>query len=188
MLKNWKSIVLICVLLLFWVTTLAFILLQITNNIQLFVDCFSVDSAGRVYIAAYERIEVYENGVAVNAIDIPTSRGYTFAITGEDEIILFAGHKMYTLDLHGNIISVSEDNGGIREQIVSSGKNTHISTAGDAYQLTHLLGRTRIVKNGAEVVYSISLFSFVMKMLLYVTSTAFVVSIVCLCVEKYKKR
>ena len=66
--------------------------------------------------------------------------------------MLFAGHRMYTMDLQGNILEAIDYADASVKDIPSSNR-TFVSSNGDEYKLKSFIGIPRVIKNGNEVVY-----------------------------------
>ena len=138
------------------------------------IVCFSMDSAGRLYVGKNEAIEVYEEGRQIGAISPKTSRAYLFRITEDDKIILSTVTKAYTMELDGTVINTWDEQGSDLYDSLENGRFQHTSLSGDIYQVKELLWWTKIVKNDAEIVYQISALSFATRIMLYVCAVSFV--------------
>ena len=158
--------------------------LVLSGGTPISIPCFSADSQGRIYVGHQRKIEVYDNGLLVRTINPKTSRGYMFTILENDTILLSTSTVVYSMDLMGNVISSWEDQGADTYNQLQYGKTRYESSRGDVYKLESVFGRTRIVKNGIDVVYSISLKSYVVKLLLIVSTVMFVLIIAVILYKK----
>lgn len=127
-------------------------ILNIGNPAALNINSFAVDTSGLVYVGGSDAISVYQDGNMVRTFDPPTSRGYLFTIQEKDTLMLFAGHRMYTMDLQGNILEAIDYADASVKDIPSSNR-TFVSSNGDEYKLKSFIGIPRVIKNGNEVVY-----------------------------------
>ena len=150
-----------------WACVLFFcVMLVICNVVTLSIECFAIDSQNRIYIGQTNKICVYEADKLVNQISSQTSRSYQFTIVKNDIIKLSTASSVYTMDLDGNILSLTEDVGAkVYNQMQQKRKN-FTSFAGDQYEIRDRLGRTKIVKNNTETVYQISRLSVVVKIMI----------------------
>lgn len=127
-------------------------ILNIGNPAALNINSFAVDTSGLVYVGGSDGISVYQDGNMVRTFDPPTSRGYLFTIQEKDTLMLFAGRRMYTMDLQGNILEAIDYADASVKDIPSSNR-TFVSSNGDEYKLKSFIGIPRVIKNGNEVVY-----------------------------------
>lgn len=149
------------------------------------LNCFAVDSEGRVYVGTGDTIRVYSDNQYLytfsdlDIFDEIPMKGTVFTITEEDVLLMSTYVNFYEMDLQGNILNVwpySEkqvESSKIREQ----GK-LPITRGEDEYSLRNSLGRTSIVKNDIEVVYQISLASLAVKMVSILTIVTFLPMVV----------
>ena len=129
------------------------VMLIITGAINLSVESFAVDKNDRLYISTTNGIAVYEEGMQVGRISLPTSRGYKFTIQRNDTILLSTSTKVYILDLSGNILSQREDTGSRTFYQLQKNRRTFKSWHGDNYHLRGIFGCMRIIKNDSEVIF-----------------------------------
>lgn len=176
---------LICANFVFW-TFLICLFLILSGHAMPFVHCFAVDGADRIYVGTDGDICVYTDGDLVHKIDPKTSRGYRFTINQNDEIVLSTASKAYIMDLSGNVLQSQEDPGAQLYNQIQYGKRTFVTAKGDEYRLASEFGWTRIMKNGAEVVYRISPLSFAVKVFLALAVGALITFIVWAARQKQK--
>lgn len=162
----WASVFFLCVM------------LVICNAVTLSIECFGVDSQNRVYVSHPSEIRVYEDGIPVNQIPAQTSRGYMFSVLPNDTILLSTATKVYTMDLSGNILNQQEDIGTHTYNEIQRNRKEVTSSQGDYYRIRNSIGRTKIVKNGIETVYQISILSVIVKSLMVLCIVLFVLFIV----------
>lgn len=141
----------------------------ISGKANLGISSFAVDSLDRVYIGTSQQIEVYEGGILKYTINPQTSKSYVFTILDDDTILLSTATTVYSMDLSGNILDSWEDRATETYHRISKNKNKFMLENGDEYKLKGWAGWTRIVKNGETVVYRITVFSFAVKLILYIT-------------------
>lgn len=162
--KMMKSIAIAC---LCWFSILIPCVVMIASGtVTVSISNFAVDSNDRIYIGKDMQILVYDHGKLVDSITPPTSRGYTFTITDEDNILLSTASYVYLMDTNGNILAKEKEDGTDTFNHLHRNRNEFISSKGDSYRMTNRLFRTTITKNGAEIVYQISVLSVVVKLAL----------------------
>lgn len=168
-------------------TVVLFIVLMINLGfVTLGVKSFAVDSLGRMYIGKSSKIEVYEKNQLVNSFSAQTSRSFVFTILENDEILLSTGTIAYLMDIDGNVIDSWGDTTAKVYNNIQFKKNEFISSNGDVYRIKSKLGWTKIVKNNGEVVYKITLFSFIVKIVFVITVVMFVWFILFILKQKMK--
>ena len=149
---------------------LIWLVLTATGAISPYVSCFAVDSRDRLYVGKHNRIDVYEDGILVDSIITKTSQGYLFTIAyGEsgDYLCLASSTHVNYMDLSGKKLDSFEDPGGDVYRQMKRTRREFLSRQSDTYRLHDILGWHYIEKNDAEIVYRISLFSFLAKYALY---------------------
>lgn len=158
-----------------WIVPIGFVILFCIFSIasgsaNIGIRSFAVDSKDILYVGTYNHIEVYEQGKMIHTISPQTSRGYVFTITENDTILLSTGDVVYLISTDGNEIeTLKEHAGGVYTELQFH-KNEFTSKNYDVYTLKNKFGRTKIVKNDTETVYKISVFSFIVKILLYIST------------------
>lgn len=162
------------------------VMLVICNAVTLSIESFAVDSQNRIYISRPEEIHVYEGDRLVKRISAQTSRGYQFTVLKSDAILLSTSSNVYTMDLDGNVLSVREDVGTKTYNKLQYARKTFTSHKGDQYQIRNEIGRTKIVKNGTETVYQISVLSVIVKMLIALCIASIILFIGKNVIEKVK--
>ena len=142
--------------------------LYISGIAQPFIPRFALDSSERLYIGYNQMIAVYDDGQKIASISPQTSRGYSFTINPDDTIFICTGDRSYLTDLDGNILETYEDiNLTTNWELQYKGKS-FTNSNGDIFKVRSSLGYTKIVKNGTEVIFRISLLSFIVKLLIYI--------------------
>ncbi len=144
------------------------LILILTGTVTPFISSFAVDSNDRLYIGIQNEIRVYEEDILINTINPKTSRAYVFTIDKHNNILLSTSTKKYLMDLDGNVLDVQEDQGANMYNQIQYNRKKFVSVKGDVYKLTSAIGWTRIIKNGEDIVYQISLLSFAVKVLIAV--------------------
>ena len=170
--KEYKFLAFVCIPY-FWVV-MSCLMLIFSGVATPFISGFAVDKSNRLYVGTQNEIRVYADGLLVDTIDSKTSRTYVFTINEDEKIILSTSTDIYTMDLDGNVLDNQTDPGADMYNQITYRKREFLSHNGDEYKLVGTLGWTRIIKNGKETVYRISLLSFVVKVLLAVCGVALV--------------
>ena len=156
-------------LIVIWVVGLVSMILLMTGTVSPFIECFAVDDQNRLYVGTISEIQVYDKDKHIKSISPQTSKSYMFTISDDNTILLSTANTVYSMDLDGNILSTSDDNATDIYNQIQYKKYKYTASNGNTYKLVSPFGFSRIVKNGSEVVYHISVFSFVIKILLYLT-------------------
>lgn len=148
------------------------LILIFTGTATPFIHCFAVDASDRLYIGTDSDIYVYDNGIMIGTINPHTSRGYMFTINEEQLIVLSTASKVHLMDLNGTILQTHDDPGAYMYNQIQYKKRTFVSANGDEYKLIGEFGWTRIIKNRSELIYQISVLSFMVKVLIAVAAVA----------------
>jgi len=172
-----------------WSVLFPCLILVIAGTVNLSISGFAVDNSDRLYVGTKSEICVYEKGKKMHTISPHTSRTYVFTITDGESILLSTSTKIYVMDLYGNILETRDDPGADIYNQISYRKKAFISKKGDIYKLSNVFGRTKIIKNDAEVLYQIDTFSFAIKILVVICIVAlFVFCIGGLITSRVKRR
>jgi len=157
----------------------------ISGIAQPFIPRFALDSSERLYIGYNQEIAVFDGNQKIDSISPQTSRGYGFTINPDDTIFICTGDRSYLTDLNGNILEVFDDiNLTTNYEILHKGKSfTNID--GDEFKIKSPLGYTRIVKNDSDIIFRISPFSFVVKLLLYVAVLVLIFVLIVAIKDRY---
>lgn len=154
-----------------------------SGAVRPFVSCYAVDSQGRIYVGEGEEIAIYENQEKVGSINVRTSRGYSFIIQN-DVFLLSKGNYIYRLDFKKQTDPVVRADVDLWEQLertydlqkrISFGEKKYSTPNGDTYELRSLMFWTNIRMNDDVTVYQITAFSFVVKLILYISCLSFAV-------------
>ena len=172
----------------FFLIVASCLILIFTGLATPFISGFAVDMSDRLYVGTQNEIRVYENGYLVETISPKTSSSYAFTINQNDQIILSTATTIYTMDLKGNILNSQDDPGANMYNQIQYRKRKFLSHSGDEYKLVSSLGWTRIVKNGEQTVYQISLLSFAVKVLIVVCGVAIFAFALWVAIQKAKGR
>ena len=164
------------------------VILVATGTVTLSVSNFAVDSNDRVYIGTEREIAIYQNNMVVGSIVPPTSRGYAFTVTEDDNILLSTASNVYLLDLEGNVLRKVPEIGTTTFNELQRNKREFISVNGDFYQMQGNLLRTRIIKNNSENVFQISVLSVVVKYLLIFSAIGMYIFIVLWLITRIKRQ
>lgn len=171
----------------FWIV-MTCLMLIFTGVATPFISGFAVDRSDRLYVGTQNEIRVYDNGSLVNTISPKTSSSYAFTINKHERIVLAATTTVYMMDLEGNVLDTRDDPGGDMYNQIQYRKRKFSSHSGDEYKLVGALGWTRIIKNGEETVYRISLLSFAVKILLAVCGGGLFTFTLWVAIQKAKGR
>lgn len=163
------------------------IILIATGTVTLSISNFAVDSNDRVYIGKEREILIYQNNRIVGSIEPPTSRSYAFTVTEDDTILLSTASNVYLLDLNGSVLNKEPEIGTTTFNELQRNRKEFLSVKGDFYQMRGNLLRTRIVKNGSEVVFQISVLSVIVKYLLVLSVIGMYIFIVLWLIKGNKK-
>ena len=153
-----------------------------------FIEGFAVDASDRLYVGVQEEIRVYDNGELAYVISPQTSKGYAFTITEDDQILLSTSSITYRMSLSGDILEKNEEDSVSLYNELNWGKKQFVSASGDEYRMKSYLGWTRIIKNGEERVYRISVLSFAVKCLLAACMIAILAFPMCVALHNSRKQ
>lgn len=137
------------------------------------MECFAIDSKGLVYIGNPSEVEVYKNNKLVDSFSAQTSRGYHFCIEN-DVMLLQTSTNIFRLQLDGSILSKWDIN-DIDAPTVKKATNELQDADGNTYVRDRVLIRERIIKNGKDIVYQISIANAIVRSLLLLCIIFFVV-------------
>lgn len=140
-----------------------------------FINGFSLDNEGKLYVGEGRIIRVYQDGIQVDALDM-TVDTYVFTINSANELIVAYPSTVYRMDLAGNVLEKRDDPIAETYQQIRNGSKTVITTSGDEYRKVSEFGWSRIIKNGTEEVYRLSVLSFVVKLLLVLCGVSLIVN------------
>lgn len=151
------SIVMIAI----WISLIAMAL-----DVSPFLSGFAADSQGRLYVGRDKRIEVFEQGKKIGEISPRTERGYTFTVLPDDTILVYTGSMQRILDIQGNELGNSNtDTFKNSNHYPTSIRFKFISSSGDIYRVHLPLGYTIICKNGKEIVYTLPVAAYIVRVL-----------------------
>ncbi len=139
------------------------------NQIYTSYKGFAVDSHGNLYLGVKSRIiAVDTNGLERYSFSTVTTRGYSFTINEEDQILLRSGEYLYTMDLHGNVLK--KDVGTEKaNRVLPYSKSTRSfrDSNGCVYQMSRRFFREEIYKydhGEASLIYQMPLLSYVLML------------------------
>ena len=132
-----------------------------------FLNGFAVDSTGRVYVGENKYINVYESCVKVGCIELEDAT-FRFSIDENDHILVAYTSEVCFLDLSGKVLERQEDAYAHTFNKIQLHNLRSVTVGDNHYKKVSVLGWTRVVRNNTEVVYELSVLSFVVKMLLFV--------------------
>ena len=136
--------------------------LHISGAVISSVYDFSVDNNGLIYVGTNNGIYVYQDGQHINTLSPRTSRNYHFIITDQNTILIAQSReKTIELDLYGQLL---QEKDGFCKEVGAQRHNTIVAN-NDTYEMSSILGFSKIVKNGTETVWEIDLFSFLISIL-----------------------
>lgn len=136
---------------------------------------FGVDSDGNLYVGWGHKISVYENGTEIYTIERGTSRGYYFAVQGNDTIILSTSSNVIVMDLYGEEVLESwvdydkETYNALKEESKS------FTLDGDEYTANLTLGQVTIFCNN-DIIYKSPDFDRFVICLTYLSAPCFFIS------------
>lgn len=133
------------------------------GRVTLIYNGFAIDSDNVLYIGKDEVIEKYKEGELIGKINPKTSRAYAFTIE-DDIIILSTSSIVYTLDLHGNVITEKEDIGTKTFNKLERKKNVYVSD-GKTYKLKSNFGRLSIKNEYGNVLYEMPIMDYIIKLM-----------------------
>ncbi len=145
------------------------IAMLISGKASIVINGFAVDVDNQLYVGKGKEIVVLKDGAVVRTIDPPTSRTYKFTIVDGKTILLSTSTKVYMMDLYGNIISESIDE-GTKTYNRLQWKKIYMDERGSEYTLESRWGRTRILKEGVSI-YEMPMRDYIVRILFI---TAFV--------------
>lgn len=155
---------------------------------------FAVDREENLYLGNAAEIDVLNSqGKFIKNICVPTSRGYEFTITHENEILISTSDYLYYMDLNGNLIKKTRINDYADDPLVN--KNRHHFKLDDntEYIMKNEFLRTKIyrLEYGTEernirLIYQMPMFDYIIRLLLVL----FVIGsfiIIPICVLQWRK-
>jgi len=147
-----------------------------------FIRSFAVDSEGKVYISEKDSIAIYYDKTEIGRIDVDARRPWYFTVTEEDEIWCCTASTLWRLDRDGNELERKQERGAQTYSKLQFSFRDE-DQQGNTYKRVSYLGRTKIVKNGTETVYQISVLSLFTKILLYVGVIGFPIGVISIVKE-----
>ncbi len=129
-----------------------------------FINGFAVDAQENLYVGEGKTICIFQDGIQTRKINMK-SNTYAFTINSANELIVAYPSTVYRMDTTGNIIEKWEDPHTETYQKIRNGSGVVTSPNGNKYRKTTEFGWTRILKNESEKVYSLSVVSFTVKLL-----------------------
>lgn len=127
---------------------------------------FAMDSTGILYVGKDASIEKIKDGKVIETLSPQTSRGYAFTIKKDDTILLSTASTVYTLDLSGNIISETEDEGTLTFNKLQITKKFFASSDGKIYVVKSPFGRTTVRSSKGETIYQMPILDYIVKLIL----------------------
>ena len=144
----------------------ACMIMMISGDVTVSYSGFGMDSSGVLYVGKDGVIEKYHNGSLIGEFSSRTSRGYAFAVQSDDTVLLSTSSTVYSLDLHGNEIEKQED---VLSKIfyqLDITKKSFKSADGKLYNVISPFGRTRIVCETGEEIFTMPLKDYIVKVIL----------------------
>lgn len=130
-----------------------------------FINSFAFDEEGKLYVGEGRTIRVFQDGIQVDVLDM-TSDSYVFTINSDNELIVAYPSTVFCMDLAGNVLGEQEDPFAEMYQKINRDGGLVTTNAGDEYRKISEFGWSRIIKNGTEEVYRLSILSFIVKLLI----------------------
>ena len=144
-------------------------ILDSTDRVDLSIGGFAVDAAGNVYIYydMDQTVSVYQNGQflrdfgQMHDMAARSKRGLRFIITEEDEFWMLEGNTFFAMDLEGHLLRTGPYAQFMEEyDCIRRHDGVYRDAQGNTYEMKgNFLGRTRVVKNDTQEVFSISALS-----------------------------
>ena len=150
-------------------------LMILLGTVNLSINGFGIDTQGYLYVAEGKKICIYQNDIQVRKISL-RSDTYAFAMENDDVLLVAYPSIVYRMDKTGYVIEEWEETAAQTHHQIQNNSKTIVTSNGDEYRKVSEMGWTRIVKNGTEVVYKISVLSFVVKLLLYACTVSLFVN------------
>lgn len=148
-------------------TSLMFSFTLINNNtVTISYLGFGMDSTGILYVGKDSSIEKIKDGKVIETIDHPPARNYAFTIKNDDTILLSTASTVYTLDLSGNIISETEDEGTRTFNQLQRSRKVFTSSDGKKYVVRQPFGRTTVRSSEGETIYQMPLLDYIVELIL----------------------
>lgn len=148
------------------------LVLEISGNVCTSYRGFAVDNEENIYIGK-KNIEVYSlQGEFLRSINPQTTRGYSFTIASNDNILISTGDYLYTIDLFGNVINKKSIDDYADDPLSGISTKKYISANGKKYIIKNRLFRTGVYRlNGKQEIkiYEMPLFDYIIKLLSYIT-------------------
>lgn len=147
----------------------------------------AVDKNQNLYLAADYVIKVYQGEKTINEIAAKKnpSGGYFFTIEDE-KIILCRNEKIYTMDLNGNILNVSDDKYMKKSNEIYNRSTSFESSEGSVYSLKKTFGYYKVVKRNMDgssnTVFKMPLSDYLCKFLMNLSLYIFLASTACIVV------
>lgn len=162
----------------------------ISGNVNIFYNGFALDNGNNIYLGKNSSIYVMnQNGEFKQNISAMTSRGYSFTISNENQILISTGDYLYTISLLGEVIEKKTINNYKEDPLININKSEYIDSNGKKYVMKNELFRTRIYRiedNEKIMVYQMPILDYVIKLFFY----AFLLSvfiIVPICIFQWRK-
>lgn len=130
-----------------------------------FINGFALDNEGKLYVGEGRMIRIYQTGIQIDALDMTTDT-YVFTINSANELVVAYPSTVYRMDLAGNVLEKRDDPVSETYQQIRKDSKSVTTVSGDEYRKISEFGWSRIIKNGTEEVYRLSVLSFIVKLLL----------------------
>lgn len=182
--RNWKKTVVIFLLIICPIVIFVLVSFISGKAISQYVG-FAVDSSERLYVGTNAGIEVYEDGVKVKTIELPSSRSYVFTIEDE-KIVSSIGDTVCIFSLDGELLEKYEDNYDNFLKMKSNSTG-FVSPSGKEYRSKNTLGYYKIMQ-GDKCVYAMPLFSYIVNVLFVVCIICILSFVIVMVIKMYKLR
>ena len=136
-----------------------------------FINGFAFDAQENLYVGEGKTLRIFQDGVHVGKIDMKSDT-YAFTINSTNELIVAYPSTVYRMDTTGNILEMWEDPVAETYQKIRNRGAIVTLPNGNEYRKISEFGWTRIMKNGTEEVYRLSILSFVVKLLLFLCAVS----------------
>jgi len=162
------------------------LLMILTGLATPFISTFALDMQGNLYVGEGKMLRIYHNGVLLREIEME-DYDYAFTINSNNELVVSYTSTVCRMDTSGKILDEWEDhNAKTYQELRRTGTNLTMPN-GDKYRKVSELGWTRILRNGTEEIYRLSVFSFIIKLLMSLCFVSLFVNIPWLIYRDYKE-
>ena len=122
------------------------------------VECFAVDSTGRVFIGKKGKIDIYDNNFLVDTVELPISHSYIIKLEEDNIIQILKNSDIYYIDLSRK--NINKEIFTPQIDMYFQDADTYIDEKGDIYEYVDtIFTRKKIIKNGHDAIFVESRFN-----------------------------